>query len=198
MNAPQLTVPAPGEVAAQRRAVELRVLEQVTIKAWDWVLFVECGDGWLVEEAWRHLRKGHVCGLSMSSELVDLAFQLRGAPGKVEFKRWDGRRFPCTDQSFDRVISCVPCGWYLQPAAVLREMARVLRPDGDAYLLEPDGAPPEVSQPPQTRDSADLGRLLAEAGFSEAGRTRAPGRQGDPTAPVVIHVRQCSPRSCRS
>jgi len=47
----QLSVAGPKEALGRRRAVDLRVLEQVTIKAWDRLLFVECGDGWLVEEA---------------------------------------------------------------------------------------------------------------------------------------------------
>ncbi len=47
----QLTVAAPGEALGRQRAFDLRVLEHVRIKAWDRLLFVECGDGWLVEEA---------------------------------------------------------------------------------------------------------------------------------------------------
>ena len=194
VNAYHFPAAALSEVVARQRALEVSVLEQVMIKAWDRVLFIECGDGWVVEEAWRRLGKGHVCGLSTSAELVDLAVRLRGAPGRVEFKTWDGKRFPVTDQSFDRVISCVPYGSYLEPVAVLREMARALRPDGDAYLLESDGPPPEV---PQAFYSADLRPVLEQAGFSEVRRTRALTTQGDTRRLVVIHVRQGAPRTGR-
>ncbi len=195
VNADHFTVAAPSEAVARLRARELRVLEHVTIKAWDRVLFVECGDGWVVEEAWRRLGKGNVCGLSTSPELVDLAVRLRGAPGKVEFKTWDGERFPVTDGSFDRVISCVPCGSYREPVAVLREMVRALRSDGDGYLLEPDGVPPEV---PQAFYTPDLRPVLEQAGFSEVRRTRALSAPGDAPPLVVIHVRPCAPRTCPS
>jgi len=178
----QLSVAGPKEALGRRRAVDLRVLEQVTIKAWDRLLFVECGDGWLVEEAWRRLGKGCVCGLSMSRPLVDLAVRLRGVPGGVEFKWWDGERFPFPNRSFDRVISCVPSACYVEPVAVLREMARVLRPDGDAYLLESDGATPEA---PDALDPADVERRLVEAGFNDVQRNH--------TTPVVIQARRCSP-----
>lgn len=178
----QLSVAGPKEALGRRRAVDLRVLEQVTIKAWDRLLFVECGDGWLVEEAWRRLGKGCVCGLSTSRPLVDLAVRLRGVPGGVEFKWWDGERFPFPNGSFDRVMSCVPSACYVEPVVVLREMARVLRPDGDAYLLESDGATPEASE---ALDTTDVERRLVEAGFGEVQRNR-------PT-PVVIHARRCSP-----
>jgi SAM-dependent methyltransferase len=195
VNADQLTVAAPSEAVAQQRALGLRLLEQVRIRAWDRVLFVECGDGWLVEEAWRRLGRAYVCGLSTSPELAELAVRLRGAPGKVEFKTWDGQRFPLTDQSFDRVISCVPCSWYRDPVAVLREMARALEPDGDAYLPESDGAGPEV---PPAVYTADLRRLLVEAGFSEVRRTRSLSSQGDAPPLVVIHVRPYAPKARRS
>jgi len=184
----QLTVAPPrpptpaGEALGRQRALDLRVLEQVRITAWDRLLFVECGDGWLVEEAWRRLGKGCAWGLSTSPQLIDLAVRLRSVPGRVEFKRWDGERFPVASESFDRVISCVPAGCYPEPLAVLREMARVLRPDGDAYLLESDGAAPEA---PQALGTTDVERLLVEAGFGEVQRQR--------TTPVVIHARRCSP-----
>src|SRR6266566_4489438 len=79
--------PAPaGEALGRQRALDLRVLEQVRITAWDRLLFVECGDGWLVEEAWRRLGKGCAWGLSTSPQLIDLAVRLRSVPGRVEFK----------------------------------------------------------------------------------------------------------------
>src|SRR5256886_1301208 len=178
----QLSVAGPKEALGRRRAVDLRVLEQVTIKAWDRLLFVECGDGWLVEEAWRRLGKGCVCGLSTSRPLVDLAVRLRGVPGGVEFKWWDGERFPFPNGSFDRVMSCVPSACYVEPVVVLREMARVLRPDGDASLLESDGATPEASE---ALDTTDVQRRLVEPGLGEVQRERPP--------PGVIHPRRWSP-----
>ena len=78
---------------------------------------------------------------------------------------------------------------------VLREMVRALRSDGDGYLLEPDGVPPEV---PQAFYTPDLRPVLEQAGFSEVRRTRALSAPGDAPALVVIHVRPCAPRTCPS
>ena len=131
--------------------------------------------------------KGRVCGLCASPELLNVAVRLRGVPGRLEFKGWDGERFPLANQSFNCVISCVPCGSYREPAAVVREMARVLRPEGDVYLPEADGVTPEL---PQGRGTADLERLLIEAGLGEVRWTRCDTAPG-----VVVHARQCSPGS---
>ena len=189
MSSEHLTVDPTNETLGWRRTVDLLVLDQVRIEAWDRILFVECGDGWIVEEAWRRMGKGSVCGLSTSQRLVDLAVRLRGVPGRVEFKTWGGERFPLPDRSFDRVISCVPWHGYLEPVAVLREMARVLRPDGDAYLLEFDRSTPPI---PEAVQPAHLGQLLANTGLGEVrwdhGET-APRGEGDRATPVVGHAR---------
>lgn len=131
--------------------------------------------------------RGRACGLSESPQLVELAAQLRGVPGSVEFHAWDGTRFPLPDRSFDRVISCASWSAYREPVAVLHEVARVLHPGGTAYLIDGDGA----------TTSADLGRLLSDAGLLEVRRRRcecAPADQHDAAKPGIIlelasHVR---------
>jgi SAM-dependent methyltransferase len=160
--------------------VGLWLLDQVRLEAWDRVLFVECGDGWLVEEAWRRMRRGRVHGLSTSPRLVDLAVQLRGVPGWVEFSTWGGEGFPLPDRSFDRVISCASLGSYREPSALLHEVGRVLRPGGDAYLF--DGDPTPLTMP----------KALAAACLVEVQRNRCESVLTGPGAhpmPIVIRAR---------
>src|SRR5437588_13099284 len=88
-----------------RRALDLLVLDRVSIRAWERILFVQCGDGWIVEEAWRRAGRAYVCGLDTSDADVALATQLREVPGKVEFKMWDGQCLPVADRAFDRVVA---------------------------------------------------------------------------------------------
>src|SRR5438477_13050407 len=88
-----------------RRPLELFVLDHVKIRAWDRILFVECGDGWIVEEAWRRAGRAYVCGLDRSDAHVELAKRLREIPGKVEFSLWDGQRLPVPDLGFNRVVA---------------------------------------------------------------------------------------------
>jgi len=177
----------------RRHVIDRLVLDQVRLAGWDRLLFVECGDGWLVEEAWRRMGKGCVWGLSTFPTLVELAAQLRGIPGRIEFKAWGGGQFPLPDRSFDRVISCVPLIRYLEPVVVLQEIARVLRPDGDAYLLEFE--PPTANTPPSV-STDDLRSMLVSTGLKEVGRSSgetAPRGREDQAAPVVVHARWCAP-----
>lgn len=118
------------------RDLDLRVLDCVKIQAWDHVLFVQCGDGWIVEEAWRRAQRAYACGLDTSPAQVDLARRLREVPGKLEFRTWDGYHLPVQDNAFGRVVVNLT-GTEAPAVAVLNEVRRALQPSGRAYLLLP-------------------------------------------------------------
>lgn len=158
-----------------------KILDYVRLEAWDHLLFIECGDGWVAEEAWRRVARGWVCGISASTRLVDRAMRLRGVPGRLEFKLWDGESLPVIDGSIDRVIWCVPWRLGLDPALALREMARVLAADGDAYLLDYDECPGD-----------ETSAMLAGAGLESVAQYRceAPSDAwGGHAVPIITHAR---------
>ena len=172
-----------------RRDLDLFVLDSVTIQAWDRLLFVGCGDGWIVEEAWRRALRAYACGIETSPPLVAQAAELRGVPGKLEFKTWDGERAPCEDGSFHRVIATLvlhaPRG--AGPGGMLAERHRVLEPRGHLYVFDverredDDGATPPA-----------FGAALHRAGFRDI---RELGRRDIPLAPdavatgAIVHAR---------
>ena len=111
-------------MAAADRAFVL--LDRLSIRAWERVLFVECRGGRLAEEAWRRMARGYVCGVDRSRRLIATARRLRGVPGKLEFEVWDGRAIPCRDHP--------------EPEALRTELRRVTRPGGRIYLLSTESA----------------------------------------------------------
>lgn len=169
---------AAAPVAGQaRRTSDLLVLDRVSIRAWERILFVECGDGWIAEEAWRRAVRAYVCGLDTSVAHVELAKRLREVPGKLEFKLWDGRRLPLPDGTFNRVVATLGTVPRHDRAALLRDLGRVLRPEGDAYLLQ------------STTGEGWLPHALAEAGWTDP---RELARTDDQAA-VLLHVRPAPP-----
>ena len=146
-----------------RRDLDLFVLDAVTIQAWDRLLFIGCGDGWMVEEAWRRAVRAYACGVDTSPALVARATELRGVPGKLDFQTWDGQRLPFEDGAFQRVIAVFAMNAPLGPTGVLAEMHRVLEPRGHVYLLEIDRrADDDGATPPA------FGAALHRAGFRDA------------------------------
>ena len=111
------------------------------------MLFVECGDGWVAEEAWRRRRtRGHVVAVDMSCGAIERARELRGVTGQVEFGTWNGYRLYQDDGKFDQIISRFALQRSSDPAALAREMLRVLRPQGELYALEPASSADAVRQ----------------------------------------------------
>jgi ubiquinone/menaquinone biosynthesis C-methylase UbiE len=136
--------------------MDLLVLDQVRSWGWDDILFVECGDGWAAEEAWRRRRtRGHVVALDRSPGSIERASRLRGVVGRVEFATWDGRQLCQASDTFDQLISSFALQRSADPEALAREMLRVLRPGGELYALEPEPSAGETRT------------VLASAGFSE-------------------------------
>jgi len=184
---PRLRSDSAAERERLQRSRSLLLLDQARIQAWQRLLFVECGDGWIVEEAWRRARRGYACGVDRSAALVARATALRGVPGALEFKTWDGSRLPCPSGFFQGVMSTLALDRCADPAALLEEMHRVLQPGGDVYLLERDQLPRSVPDL-----VAPLVPMLGGAGFHEAGelaRCEVDLEGGDCAAAVIIHAR---------
>lgn len=125
-------------IAPFLREMHHALLDNVRPQAWSRVLSVECGNGWVAEEAWRRLGRGYVHGVDISPSMTDLASRLRRVDGQLEFSVWDGRRLPFADAAFDYVLSTFAFHRFSDPLQSLQEMRRVLEPGGAVYLLEPD------------------------------------------------------------
>jgi SAM-dependent methyltransferase len=75
----------------------------------------------------------------------------------VEFHVYDGRRLPLPDESVDRVF-CFDAFHHLpNPEAIIREMARVLKPDGIAGFSEPG---PGHSRTPEAQTAMEGYRVI--------------------------------------
>lgn len=166
-----------------RRHWDLRLLDVARIRAWERLLFVQCGDGWIVEEAWRRLLKGVACGLDTDPANIARATELRGVPGKLEFKTWDGARLPCPTQAFHRVLSTFALEGCGDPAGLLREMHRVLQPGGELFLLELHRHPGGTA----------FTAALQLAGFHESQELLRHGPADADPAGVIVRARRAPP-----
>ena len=70
-----------------RRGWDLLVLEHMKFQAWDRILFVECGDGWIAEECWRRAVRAYVRGLDTSARHVEAPASSARCPGSSSSTR---------------------------------------------------------------------------------------------------------------
>ncbi len=96
-----------------------------------------CGPGYLVIEMARRLPGLQITGLDLSQEMLTAAginAWEAGVGDRVAFKLGDAQKIPCADGSLDLVVSTLSLHHWSDPAAVLDEIARVLKPGG-AFLV---------------------------------------------------------------
>jgi demethylmenaquinone methyltransferase/2-methoxy-6-polyprenyl-1,4-benzoquinol methylase len=126
------------------------------------VLDVATGTGLVAE---RLLGSGfRVTGLDQSAGMLDVARRRFG--GRVELVEASADALPFADATFDHLTFTYLLRYVDDPAATLRELARVVRPGGTVAMLE-FGVPRGIWRPPW--------ELYVRAGLPLAGRVLGRG-----------------------
>jgi SAM-dependent methyltransferase len=109
----------PREVAVLTRMIALSSEHRL--------LDVGCGDGYLTARFGKRARE--VVGLDPDPKMIGMARTLHAGPN-LQFDQGIAEKLPYPDASFDRVVAVSVAEHFQDPAAGLKEMARVLRPGG--------------------------------------------------------------------
>ncbi len=105
-----------------------RVVDAARIRPGHRVLDVACGTGILAREASQRVGAGGtVAGLDPSVEMLTVAARLAPA---IEWRRGWAESLPYPEDSFDAVVSQFGLMFFSDRSKSLREMLRVLTPDG--------------------------------------------------------------------
>ena len=166
------------------------MLERMQLEPAENVLDVGCGNGWLCRVIAERIPEGRVVGMDVSDEMVRRARQasvelahVMFVVGKVEEISWE-------DNFFTRVVSVESAYYWPDPLRGFREIFRVLRAGGSAWMLinyyrdNPHchqwGA--MLAVPTRLLSAEEWMGLLRAAGFTDVAQRRIP----DPTpAPEV-------------
>ncbi len=101
----------------------------------DRILDVGCGGGWLVREVASRAPQGRAIGMDISDEMVAHARAASANAPNAEFILGSVDAIPREANSFDKIISVESSYYWPDPAAGIREIFRVLRPGGSAWIL---------------------------------------------------------------
>ncbi len=120
------------------RAPELlaRIVEAVSTPPADRVLDLACGPG-IVTEVLAPVAS-HLAGLDATPKMIDVARQRLAAAGytNVDFRVGAAEELPWPDAHFDAVVTRLSIHHFREPALVLREIRRVLRPGGRFVVVD--------------------------------------------------------------
>jgi ubiquinone/menaquinone biosynthesis C-methylase UbiE len=103
------------------------------------ILDVGCGFGGTLRVLARNFPQADCTGIDLSEPLLELARQTavtQGLQERVRFEQADAQAVPYPDDSFDVVISTGVVHHVADPVAMLKEIARVLAPEGMLYIAD--------------------------------------------------------------
>lgn len=112
-------------------------LQQLALADDEHLLELGCGDGGLLAWILSQARGVRYTGLELSATMQEEALRFN-APfvraGLADYLLYDGRRLPFADAAFDKALSVNTVYFWEDPASLLAELCRVLKPGGRLCL----------------------------------------------------------------
>jgi arsenite methyltransferase len=160
--------------------ITLPVLEKMGLAAADNVLDVGCGSGWLARRLAKRVPEGRVVGMDVSDEMIRAARRTSLDFENVLYAAGEIGEIPWEANFFNHAISVESAYYWPEPAAGIREIFRVLRPGGTAWILinyyrdNPDCHQwgPLLAVPTQLLLAGEWAELFRSAGFTEVAQER--------------------------
>jgi SAM-dependent methyltransferase len=173
------------EMEEDHLPITLPVLDLMRLALDDNVLDVGCGAGWLERLLSERVPEGRVVGMDISDEMIRRARRNHVALENTMFVVGGADEIPWDANFFTHAISVESAYYWPDPACGLREMFRVLREGGSAWILinyYRDNShchqwAGQFATPAHLFGTDEWAALFGEAGFSDIAHCRVP----DPT-----------------
>jgi len=115
--------------------ITLPVLDKMHLRTTDNVLDAGCGSGWLSRRIASLVPEGRVVGMDISDEMIRLARRASLDHDNILYVVGEAGEIPWEPNFFQHAISVESAYYWPDPAAGVRELHRVLRPGGAAWIL---------------------------------------------------------------
>ncbi len=100
---------------------------------------VGCGPGYLIAVVAKSLPQLHLIGVDVAQEMIQQAgsnISSAQTGGRVEFRQGNVQELPFEDNAVDFVVSTLSLHHWSQPDQALREIRRVLKPQGQFLIFD--------------------------------------------------------------
>ncbi|HEV2196580.1 MAG TPA: class I SAM-dependent methyltransferase [Candidatus Acidoferrum sp.] len=115
--------------------ITLPVLEKMRLAPTDNLLDIGCGAGWLSRRLAKLVPQGRVVGMDVSDEMIRHARRASLDFENLMFVTGEVAEIPWEPNFFSHAISVESSYYWPDPAAGIRELFRVIRPGGSAWIL---------------------------------------------------------------
>ncbi len=170
------------EMERDHRRIAEQMLDLMGLEPADNVLDVGCGAGWLSRLIAARLPEGRVVGMDVSDEMVHRARRAHAELGHALFVVGGVDEIPWEGNFFNRAVSVESAYYWPDPTRGLREIFRVLREGGSAWvLINYYRDNPHCHQwghvfalPTHLLAAEEWAALFREAGFADVAHQRIP------------------------
>ena len=119
------------------RFMQKRTISLIALKEKDYFLDIGCGTGWAVRHASRIIKEnGKAFGIDLSPKMIDIAKVNSLNNQNVFFFQANAENLPFEDNFFEFIICTNSFHHYFDPSKVLDEVYRVLKKEGEIYILD--------------------------------------------------------------
>jgi ubiquinone/menaquinone biosynthesis C-methylase UbiE len=144
------------------------------------VLDVGCGNGWATRLLAGKAHDGRVVGIDIADEMIRIARESPTSLSNIEFRVASAEELPFGDGEFTHAFSMESLYYYADVLGALREIKRVLEPEGlfvTVVDLYQENLPShqwieQLKVPVQLLSIADYRSLFINAGFANVGNRR--------------------------
>lgn len=172
--------------------IVLPMLAKMQLRADENILDVGCGSGWLCKMLAGQLTEGRVVGMDVSDEMIRLARKACADLPNAMFVTGTAQEIPWRPNFFTRVVSVESSYYWPDPAAGVRDVARVLHPGGSFWnLINFYADNPYCHQwgallaiPAMLLSAAEWSALYQDAGLADVVTERIP----DPTPTPEVYT----------
>lgn len=112
------------------------LMEHVHLGGHETILDIACGTGELERLLVATHPQTKLVGVDISEQMLNIARSKFTDRNNIEFLKATAIALPFPDSSFDIVITASAFHYFENPIAALREIRRVLKPDGRAIVLD--------------------------------------------------------------
>lgn len=160
----------------------------MNIQPTDRILDLGCGTGWASRRLARMATAGEVVGLDVADEMLHRAEEASSEFNNIRYVWGSAENIPALDGLFTRVLSVESFYYYADQNKALRELKRVMAPEGQLFILinlYKDNHYSlrwvgELKVPVQALSEAEYVSLLEKHGFSNVKAQRIPDRSPSP------------------